>query len=122
MGSYEESLEHIAEPSDPSGRADADSIMLPDYVALWFAEQCREWAYHETDSEKQTCAVGVASYIDAKVREESKSHVRVYTHTELATEVLSSVAEEGHEQYQIIDDRADKTVRDEVLNIRGEFE
>jgi len=118
MGSYEESLEHIAEPSDPSDRAEADNIMLPDYVALWFAEQCREWAYHENDTEKKTCAVGIASYIDAKVREEGNSHVRVYAHTGLATEVLSSVAEEGHEQYQIIDDRADKTVRDEVITIR----
>lgn len=90
MGAYQSNLEHIAEPQTPQQRADAESVTIQDYEALWFSDALRDFAhYGEHDHDDQSgIAVGLASFIDKKVRDEGVSHVTLYTHTDVAGETL----------------------------------
>lgn len=89
MGAYEEVLDHIAEPASPSGRAEAESITLEDYEALWFAEQLREYAHYGDASDVQSdIAIGYTAYINTQVRENEQRHVDIYTHTAQARSTL----------------------------------
>lgn len=90
MGAYEETLRHIAEPQAPSDRETAVGATIHDYEALFFAEALREFAhYGESDhNDVPEIAVGYASHIDVKVRDEAEHYVTLYAHTRVAAETL----------------------------------
>jgi hypothetical protein len=90
MGAYEANLRHVAEPQAPSERDKAIRTTIEDYEALWFTEALREFAHygdHDPDAQSGV-AVAYASFIDKKVRDEGKSHVTLYAHTETAASTL----------------------------------
>jgi hypothetical protein len=87
MGAYEDNLRHVAEPASPSERDKAVSTTIEDHEALWFTEALREFA-HYGDTDNGEVAVAYASFIDKKVRDEGKSYVTLYAHTETAAETL----------------------------------
>jgi hypothetical protein len=95
MGAYEDSLQHIAEPASPSEREQTPSATLDDYVALWFTTPLREFAHYEADAPHSTIAVGLASYIDTKVRDEGTSNVAIYAHTDEAIETIIDALDHG---------------------------
>lgn len=89
MGAYEDQLRHVAEPQSPSERTKAVSTTIEDHEALWFTEALREFAhYGDTEGDQGGIAVGYASFIDQKVRDEGKSYVTLYAHTEEAASTL----------------------------------
>jgi hypothetical protein len=90
MSAYEEQLRHVAEPAAPSERRKAVTATIEDYHALWLTDVLRDYAHygdHDYDDEG-AIAVAYASYIDAKVRDEGRSYVDLYAHTDVAVETL----------------------------------
>jgi hypothetical protein len=90
MSAYEDQLRHVAEPAAPSERRKAVTATIEDYQALWLTDVLREYSYygdHDYDDEDDI-ATAYASYIDAKVRDEGRSYVDLYAHTDVAIETL----------------------------------
>jgi len=94
-GAYESNLRHIAEPQSPSERENATSVTIEDHLALWFGDVLREYAHYEADEPHDGIAVGLASYIDKKVRDQGKSQVSLYAHTLKAVETIENAANYG---------------------------
>jgi hypothetical protein len=90
MSAYEDQLRHVAEPAAPSERRKAVTATLADYQALWLTDVLREYShYGDHDyNDEGAIAIAYASYIDAKVRDEGRSHVDLYAHTDVAVETL----------------------------------
>lgn len=90
MTEYTDNLRHVAEPQAPSERKKAVSTMVEDHAALWFTEHLREFAHYgdHDDHQQAGIALAYAEFIDQKVRDEGRGHVRLYAHTELAAETL----------------------------------
>jgi hypothetical protein len=89
---YRGQLQHVAEPSTPKERRDADFARIRDWRALYFAEQLREWgAYHGTKVHSNI-ALAYADYINEQVRERGESFVCLYAHTDDAKFVLMKCA------------------------------
>lgn len=88
MTAYENNLEHVAEPATPSQREEADFINIRDYEALWFAEVLQEFAYYGDSGELEEIAVAYTDFIEKKVRDEWRSHVSLYAHTDDAIDTL----------------------------------
>lgn len=107
MGAYQDNLRHVAEPQAPSERDKAVSTTVEDFEALWFTDALREFAhYGDHDHESQSgIAVAYASFIDQKVREQGKSYVTLYAHTEVAAETLMDAL--YHDCPDDVDDRGD---------------
>lgn len=98
-GAYEENLRHIAEPAASSEREKAVSTTVEDHIALWFTDVLREWAHYESeDEEARGIAVGLASFIDKKVRDQGESYVTLYAHTEKAVDTIEEAAMYGARQ------------------------
>lgn len=125
MGAYEENLRHLAEPGSPSEATEAVSISLEDYEALWFTEALREFEHYgdKREDEQDGIALGYASYIDKKVRDQGASHVDLFVHTELAGNTLMDalydhIPETGkRDQYPI---RVFRSLEDTIASMMGE--
>jgi hypothetical protein len=90
--SYRGQLEHMAEPSAPKERRDSDLAKIRDWMALYFAEQLREWgSYYGTDH-YSNIALAYADYINEQVRDRGESFVCLYAHTDDAKFVLMKCA------------------------------
>lgn len=87
---YNQNLRHVAEPAAPTERRRAVSASVSDYEALWLAESLRDYAHYgdHPDDSHDDIAMAYVEYIDRQVRENEKTHVTLYAHTDEAADTL----------------------------------
>lgn len=111
MENYRQSIRHIVRPNDPTQRADADSVALRDFEALYLYEGFIEYAAYEAETRtEEQIALGYAEYIDMSIRDEGKNIVRFYAHTSEAKDVLAAAPYARSDRIDGIEDRIETQI------------
>jgi hypothetical protein len=86
---YPKVLRHVGRPSRPRERPDTPSVSLQDYEALYVSSLLEEYGYyHATDDTEKKVTLGLAEYINKRVRDESDAYLEVYLKTQRACNVV----------------------------------
>lgn len=88
MDHYRERLGDVVRPEDPAERDDSHAT-LTDFEALYLRMALTDYAaYKAPTADHEEIALAYLDYINMVVRDEEKSMVKFYAHTETAREVL----------------------------------
>lgn len=91
LDTYRDNLRHVVRPEDPAERD--GGVSISDWAALQLAEALKEYAAWESPtSTHEEVALAYAEYINHVVRNEEKTTVQLFFHTETAEEVLYEAA------------------------------
>lgn len=92
---YRENLRHVVRPDETAERSDTPRVKLSDYEALMLQHVLTEYAGYMAGDNEERVAEAYIDYIDMTVRDEGRSFIWLYAHTDLAVSVLQDAVEKS---------------------------